>query len=278
MKKFELFCVVILLIAAIFTGCTTSENTETIPTEPPAAAETGEPSTEDATEEPTEAPTEDATEAVTENDEEDIVYEGDASSYYIDVAYAEQIARYDTALSEKWDEDKYIANGMSEVLTAYYEGNPLNNVGFGFEDLDSDGRWELIIGAIQDAEEFPAIFEIWTLVDDQPVMLAQASARSQYALQFVEEDSMWYVANEGSDSAFNSGYYYLMLIDGKLEIMQGILYNSMADADNPWFMTYDMDWDTSNDEAIDEDMANAILETNRSHYTAIEYFPYILYQ
>ena len=277
MKKIAFFWLVIFLIAALLIGCGPAENTETIPTEP-ATAETGEPAAEEPTEAPTEAATEAATEAVTENAEEDIVYEGDASSYYIDAAYSEQIARYYTALSEKWDEDAYIANGMSEVLTAYYEGNPLNNVGFGFEDLDSDGHWELIIGAIQDAEECPAVFEIWTLVDGQPVMLAQAGARSQYMLQFVEEDNMWYVANEGSNSAFNSGYYYLMLIEGKLEIMQGILFDSKADPNNPWFMTYDMDWDVSNDEPIDEDMATAILETNRSHYTALEYFPYILYK
>ena len=167
---------------------------------------------------------------------------------------------------------------MSEVLTAYYAGNPLNNVGFGFEDLDCDGQWELIIGAIQDAEECPTVFEIWTLVDGQPVMLAQTSARSQYVLQFVEEDNMWYVANEGSSGASSSGYYYLMLIDGKLEVMQGIIYDSKADAQNPWFMAYDMDWDTSNDDPIDEETANAILETNRSHYTVIEYFPYIFYK
>lgn len=276
MKKFELFCVVILLIAAIFTGCTPSENTETIPTEPPIAAETGEPSTEDVTEEPTEAPTGAATEAATGNDGEGFAYADETTVHYIDVAYAEQIRRYHTALSEKWNTEKYIDNGMSEVPAAYYEGTPLSNVGFGFEDLDYDGQWELIIGAIQNAEEAPAVFEIWTLVDDKPVMLAQSSTTNQYALQYVEEDNMWYVANECTNSTLNSGCYYLMLIDGKLEIMQGILYDSEADAENPWFMTYDMDWDTSNDDPIDEEMANAILENNRSHYTAIEYFPYIL--
>ena len=272
MKKISVFWMAILLVAALLVGCGAEPITETDPTEPPTTV------TEEPTEEVTEAPTEEVTEAPTEEEEEDIVYEGDASSYYIDVVYADQIDRYHTALSEKWNEEKYIDNGMSEVPAAYYEGNPLNNVGFGFQDLDNDGHWELIIGGILDAEEYPAVFEIWTLVDGKPVMLAQASARNQYALQFVEEDNMWYVANEGSNSAFITGNYYMMLIDGKLEVMQGILYNSEANAENPWFMTYDMDWDASNDEPIDEDMASAILDTNRSHYTAIEYFPYILYK
>lgn len=271
MKKRVLTWLAVLMIAALLAGCGAETVTETTPTDEPTTV------TEEPTEEVTEAPTEEVTEAPTE-EEEEIVYEGDASSYYIDVAYAEQIDRYYTALTEKWDEGKYLENGMSEVLTAYYAGNPLNNVGFGFQDLDNDGRWELIIGAIEDAEECPAVFEIWTLVDDKPVMLAQTSARSQYLLQFVEEDNMWYVANEGGSGVGNSGYYYLMLIEGKLEVMQGIIYDSKANEQNPWFLTYDMDWDTSNDEPIDEDMASAILDTNRSHYTAIEYFPYILYK
>ena len=277
MKKKTLLWIAIVLIAAFLAGCAPAAHTETTPTEPPANAESQEPVT-DPTEGETEESTEDPTETVTDPTEDDVVYEGDASSYYIDVVYAQQIARYYTALSEKWNEEQYLDNGMSEVLAAYYEGNPLNNVGFGFVDLDNDGRWELVIGAIQDAETEPAVFEIWTLVDDQPVMLALAGARSQYALLYVEEDNMWYVAHEGANSARNSGTYYLMLVDGKLEVMQGIIYNSEADAQNPWFMAYDMDWDASNDDPIDEEMAHSILESNRNHYTALEYFPYILYK
>ena len=268
MKKTMLFCTAILLVLSLLAGCGGPSIAEpSVSEEPSSAIETAEPDSV-ATEASVEVPAE---------EEEDVVYEGDASSYYIDVVYAEQIARYHTALSEKWDEDKYIENGMSEVLAAYYEGNPLENVGFGFVDLDNDGYWELVIGAIPDPEEAPAVFEIWTLVDDQPVMLAQASAKSQYLLQYVEEDNMWYVVNEGSSSAFSHATYYLMLSEGKLEVMQGIIFDAMADEKNPWFMTYDLDWDVSNDEPIDEATANAILDNNRKHYTALEYFPYIFY-
>ena len=277
MKKYILSFVLILLVLAMMAGCDTPAAAEPQATNAPSSAtvETAAP-TEAPAEIPTEAVTEAASEAIPE-EEEDIIYEGDASSYYIDVVYAEQIARYHTALSEKWNEEQYLDKGMSEVPAAYYEGNPLENVGFGFVDLDNDGHWELIIGAILDAEEYPAVFEIWTLVDEKPVMLAQAHARIQYDLQYVEEDNMWYVANECSNGIYSHGTYYLMLNEGKLEVMQGIVYNAEADAQNPWFMTYDMDWDASNDDPIDEDTAYAILESNRSHYTAVEYFPYIYY-
>ena len=69
-----------------------------------------------------------------------------------------------------------------------------------------------------------------------------------------------------------------MLMEGKLEVMQGIVFDAEADPENPWFMAYDLDWDVSNDEPIDEETANAILDNNRGHYTALEYFPYSLYK
>lgn len=282
MKKINVFWLVILMIAALLVGCGSAATPETTPTEPSATVETEE-VTEVSTETPTEAPTEATTEAPSEDasdesTEDEVVYEGDASSYYIDNVYAEQIERYYTALAEKWDEGKYLENGMSIVSSYYYQGNPLENVGFAFEDLDNDGRWELIIGAILNAEEDPSIFEIWTLVDDKPVMVAQGGSRNRYILQFVEEDNMWYVAYEGSNGAANHATYYMMLIEGELQVMQGIMFDAAADEANPWFMTYDLDWDVSNDEPIDEETANAILETNCGHYTALEYFPYIFYK
>ena len=267
MKKKSICWIVILLIAVMLVGCSTSQNTQVPNTEVPAIE----------TAAPTEAPTEASTEAAPEESEEDIVYEGDASSYYIDVVYAEQIGRYHTALTEKWDEGKYFENGLSALPFYYYEGNPLENVGFGFADLDNDGHWELIIGAILNAEQDPAVFEIWTLVDGEPVILAQASARRQYTLQYVEEDRAWYVANEEAESVFSHGTYYLMLNEGKFEVVQGILYNAQADEKNPWFLTYDLDWDAANDNPIDEETAYAILESNRNLYTALELFPYIFF-
>ena len=265
MKKRSLSWLAILLIAALLVGCGAPETPETTPTEP-TEAETQAP-------DPTEAATEDATEPTTEADTNDVC---DASAYLANPAYAPQVERYYTALTQKWDQEQYFDNDMSALPVHYYEGDPLDNVGFGFQDLDNDGSEELIIGAVLNAETDPTVFEIWTLVDDQPVMLAQGGSGNRYVLQFVEEDNMWYVTQEASNGAANHATYYMMLMDGKLEVMQGIVFDAEADAENPWFMTYDMDWDVSNDDPIDEDTANAILESNRSHYKAVEYFPYSL--
>ena len=268
MRHQRITWIAILLIAVLLAGCGAAEPTNP-QTEPPVS--TGEP-TEVPTEAPTEVPIEAPTEAPTEPSKEGTV------SDYVDEAYAEQIGRYYTALSEQWEEGRYFDSDMSALPYYYYEGEPLDNVGFGYQDLDNDGSMELIIGAILNAEQDPAVFEIWTLVDGEPVMVAQSGTRNRYFLQFFEEENAWYVANEGSNSAANFGTYYLMLIDGKLVVTQGIVFDAMADEANPWFMAYDLDWDASNDEPIDEEMANAILDSNRGHYTTAEYIPYSLYK
>ena len=239
MKKISAILAVWLLVM-LLAGCSKPVAVETPTTEAPATVATETVvTTEVPTETPTEAPTEAVTEPVVEETEEDIVYEGDASSYYIDTVYSQQIARYATALSEQWGEGAYFENDMSALPYYYYEGNPLDNVGFGFVDLDRDGNWELVIGAIQNAENNPAVFEIWTLVDGEPVMLAQGGTRNRYYLQYVEEDDMWYVVNEGSSSAFCNATYYLMLNEGKFEVVQGIVFDASADEQNPWFLAYD---------------------------------------
>ena len=278
MKKYGLYFVLLVLVMALITGCGETQNaeppaTETVAeaTEAPAAGTVTE-----ATEAPASEAATEATETVGE-EEEDIVYEGDASSYYIDVVYAEQISRYHTALVEQWSAEAYLDNGLSALPSYYYEGNPLENVGFGFVDLDNDGHWELIIGAILSAETDPAVFEIWTMVDGEPVMLAQGGSRNRYVLQYNQEDEMWYVANECANGAANHATYYLMLNEGKFEVVQGVIFDALADEQNPWFLTYDLDWDVSNDTPTDESTANAVLESNRKHNTALEYFPYIFY-
>ena len=208
------------------------------------------------------------------NAEEDSDYEGDAFGYYIDEIYAEQIHRYYIPLVERWEEDKYSENGLCALPSYCYEGDPLENVGFGFVDLDNDGCLELIIGAILAEDRDPAVFEIWTLAADEPMMLAQGGVRNRYVLLYEQEEDVWYVANEVTNGADNHAVYDLMLEDGKFEVVQGIVFDAAADEENPWFMAYDLDGDVSNDEPIGEETASAILENNRKLYTALEYFPY----
>ena len=276
MKKILLTVVAMLLMLNLLAGC--SKTPTEMPVDPTPSVSTEAPKEDPAqapTQAPSQAPTVEATLAETESDTE---YEGDDSSYYIDVVYAQQIERYYTALSQKWEENQYFENEMSALAAYYYEGNALDNVGFSFMDLDADGIWELIIGAIQNSEKDPLVFEIWTLKNDEPVMMAQSGSRNRYYLQYAEEDELWSVAYEAENGAANHAVYYLQLVEGEFQVTQGIVFDALANEKEPWFMAYDLDWDVSNDMAIDEDTAKAVMKAGRDIYAATEYFPYSLYK
>lgn len=50
-----------------------------------------------------------------------------------------------------------------------------------------------------------------------------------------------------------------------------IMYDAAADEENPWFMAYDDDWDTSNDEPVDEDMAQSVINSYTDNYAKLDW-------
>lgn len=47
--------------------------------------------------------------------------------------------------------------------------------------------------------------------------------------------------------------------------------DAAADEENPWFMAYDDDWDTSNDEPVDEDMAQSVINSYTDNYAKLDW-------
>ena len=204
--------------------------------------------------------------------------EDDTTCYYIDVVYEQQIKRYHTAISQQWDMDVYWDQEMSSMVVHYYDGTPLDNVGFTLMNLDGDGIPELIIGAILGSDRDPLVFEIWTVHNGDPVMLAQSGSHNRYYLQYSEEEDLWSVAYEAENGAANHAVYYLQLVEGEFRVIQGIIFDAFASENDPWFMAYDLDWDVSNDIPVDEETATSIMQAGRNIYSALEYLPYSLYK
>ena len=225
------------------------------PTATPEATATAEP-TEEPTAEPVSQPVEEPSGIV------NMAEEGRK-------LYAAQITRYAAALSEQWPEGRYFENGMSELASYYYEGDARANVGAFFPDLDGDGSPEMVIGAIIDADTDPVVLEIWTVRDGAPHMLAQSHARSRYFVEYLADENAWLIANEGSSGAASSVWLYYALQNGELALMQGVTTESGA-----WYMTYDTDFDVSNDTPSDEATGLAIVDSHTGRYTALDYTPY----
>ena len=110
MKKLLLIATTFLLILAVLVGCSKPQAEQPVDTKPSGSAAT--PSTEPSTKPATET-----TSAATADTE----YEGDAASYYIDVVYAQQIERYYTAISQRWDESTYFDHDMCLLVARYYD-------------------------------------------------------------------------------------------------------------------------------------------------------------
>ena len=254
-----------LAASLLLTACG-AQPTDSAPTSTPEPTATAEPTAtpEAAATEPTEEPT---AEPVARPVEEpsgivNMAEEGKA-------LYAAQLGRYAAALSEQWPEGRYFENGMSELAGYYYEGDARANVGVFFPDLDGDGSPEMVIGAISGADTDPAVLEIWTVKDGAPVMLAQSHARDRYYVEYLADENAWLIANEGSNGAASSVWFYYGLRNSELALMQGVTSESGA-----WYMTYDTDYDVSNDTPSDEATCLAIIDSHTEHYAALDYTPY----
>ena len=190
--------------------------------------------------------------------------------------YKEQMDLVYQALSQEWSIDKYFDNEISSLISNHYEGNALENVGYALIDLDGDGKEELIISAVSKDFDGGMLYDVYSAPNGTVVHVLSGHERNRYYLQWMEE-GVYMIANEASNSAFNSAWYYYSLIDGRLELMQGVVFNAEADENNPWFITYDEDWDASNDTHDVDGIAEAIIEAYARSYITLEYIPFSEY-
>ena len=194
-----------------------------------------------------------------------------------ELVYKEQMELVYQALSQEWSIDKYFENEISTLISNHYEGSALENVGYALKDLDGDGKEELLISAVSNDDSYGMLYDVYTAPNGKAVHVLSGHERNRYYLQWLEEGA-YMIANEASSSAFNSAWYYYSLIDGQLELMQGIVFNAEADENNPWFITYDEDWDVSNDTHDEDGLAQSIIDAYARSYTTLEYIPFSTYE
>ena len=268
------FVVLLMLAAMMISGCQAKQEPE--PTTPAAPDSSIQETLEIPTEENTSAE-----ETIVENTEtvpEELPSEApdDAVTNDTLVVYAEQMNLIYQSLTEQWSADRYFDNDMSHLMANHYDGDALANVGYALVDLDGDGKDELIISAVDKTYAGGMLYDVYSAPNGEVIHVLCGHERNRYYLQDMEDEG-YGIANEASDSAWRSAWYYYSLVDGKLELTQGIIVNMEADAENPWFFTYDEDWDVSNDIHDMDGIAESIIETYRQSYMTLEYTPFSAY-
>ena len=188
-------------------------------------------------------------------------------------AYAKMLDEYKTMIDEKWDLEKISEENLCPIVAAFYEDNAAEQTGYLLYDLNGDNQPELLVGETDTQEaENRIIFDAYTLKDGVAQQLFVSYERDRYYL-IEDEAGARMIANEGSNGAASSGWMYYTLGEDGLQVVQAIIYDAMADEENPWFMAYDDDWDVSNDEGIDEQTAQDIIDANTQNYAKLDWIP-----
>lgn len=175
-------------------------------------------------------------------------------------AYSSIIDTYSIALSNNWDRETCINNGVNYLVSSYAQYAP-HELGYYFMDIDQNGTEELIIGCNQQ------IIAMYTLVNSVPVQIIDAGERSSF---YLEPDGV--IVNYGSSSAFLSSHILYKLDGATLELLGAIIADYSANEESPWFYAEDNDWDVSNDKKVSNETALKWIAAYEDNYV---YLPYI---
>ena len=116
-------------------------------------------------------------------------------------------------------------NGISEMI-AYSQ-----NAGYALLDLNGDGTPELVIGGIgTDSFSNGMVYDLYTLVDGQPVQLACSQARSRYYLR--ADGSL---LNEGSNGAGNTIYVINRIYGTSLVPVESVMTWFMGEGNDGFY-------------------------------------------
>jgi len=141
-------------------------------------------------------------------------------------AYGTVISNYYRAYSSGNNTGEYAWNNNISEMIAYSQ-----NAGYALLDLNSDGTAELIIAGIgTDSFSNGMIYDLYTLVNGQPVQLACSQARSRY---YLRADGS--VLNEGSNGAGNSIYVVNRVYGSSLVPVESVMTWFMGEENDGYY-------------------------------------------
>lgn len=144
--------------------------------------------------------------------------------------YDEIIHQYYQGMISDWSMNEFIQKKLCYLAGSEMGG--ADNLGYCLMDINGDDIDELMIGRMGENAYTGMFFDMYTLVDNQRVLVASSAERDRY---YVCED--YTIANEGSGGASNSSYDYYNLVSGQLIFKEGVFYDDYSHPENPWFYT-----------------------------------------
>ena len=154
--------------------------------------------------------------------------------------YKTVLAKYIEAINEGWEPAKYEEEDMSPEIgvAAMQSDNPLDVIGFAYQDINVDGIDELMVGVISEDELKGAVYDVYTMVNRVPEHVVSGTARDRY---YNYNDV--FLCNEWSGGAGENGIdlYNLESNSTELVLQYGYKYDSYTDPENPWYRTYDQE-------------------------------------
>ena len=156
--------------------------------------------------------------------------------------------------------------------SVFYQHWDYETLGYLIKDIDGNGVDELIFGANTDGWDNGSwdgvIYDLYTIVNGEVFHVLDGWERNRYYL--CENGS---IANEGSNSAFESSYRYYTYSGAELTLAEAVVYNSMQDEDNPWFYSTKDEPDSKNAEPISQEKAAEIM--NKYVHEHPQYTPFV---
>ncbi|MCR5420449.1 MAG: haloacid dehalogenase-like hydrolase [Lachnospiraceae bacterium] len=180
--------------------------------------------------------------------------------------YSEVINKYVAALEENWDTEKLEKEDMSPEYSAVNVatgGDAINNIGYVYYDTNNDGIDELLIGEIAEGDLKGIVYDIYTMVDREPVHVLSGSAQDRY---YVVDNGL--IVNERSiddDTEWQS--FDIESNTTNLCPQIGIKIDENEDKDGKWFANYgcENEWENISEEEFDD--YKSIFEYIRFDYT-----------
>lgn len=171
--------------------------------------------------------------------------------------YGEITSLYQDALAQDWSGEELAIAGMNG-LAADLESPA--ELGYACRDLDGDGIGELLIAPV-DTREYGqgAVFEIYTIQDGIPVLVASSDAHTSY---YICEDNT--ICREQTMAEGGWELDYLDLKAGDLVCKDILLMDEGKDAEDPWFVI-------SGAGAFAQDEDGGLVGVTQEDYDAVSY-------